>query len=121
MSSMTVTKQQEPTRPFFIVDVEDGSILKEWDGLAHAEVGTGPGGNEKAGLYEYGTDHGFLDVQQEGEVCTMENDNVKTVNLNHGTAGSTAYSYSCPRNTVKEINGAYSPLNDAHYFVRRCF
>src|SRR5690606_25589007 len=30
--------------------------------------------------------------------------------------GNTAFSYSCPRNTVKSINGAYSPLNDAHHF-----
>ena len=46
----------------------------------------------------------------------MNNTNVKTVNLNHGTSGSTAFSYGCYRNTVKQINGAYSPLNDAHYF-----
>jgi len=46
----------------------------------------------------------------------MTNANVKTVNLNGGTSGSTAFSYTCPRNTVKAINGAYSPLNDAHYF-----
>ncbi|WP_277928931.1 M4 family metallopeptidase [Luteimonas aquatica] len=46
----------------------------------------------------------------------MNSTNVKTVNLNGGTSGSTAFSYTCPRNTVKTINGAYSPLNDAHYF-----
>ena len=57
-----------------------------------------------------------MDVAQSGNTCTMQNSNVKTVNLNHGTSGSSAYSYTCPRNTVKEINGAYSPLNDAHFF-----
>ena len=46
----------------------------------------------------------------------MDSANVKTVNLNHGTSGSTAFEYDCPRNTVKEINGAYAPLNDAHFF-----
>jgi vibriolysin len=46
----------------------------------------------------------------------MNNTNVKTVNLNHGTSGTTAFSYTCPENTVKTINGAYSPLNDAHFF-----
>jgi hypothetical protein len=34
-------------------------------------------------------------------------------NLNGGTHGTTAFSYTCPRNTGKTINGAYSPLNDA--------
>ena len=46
----------------------------------------------------------------------MNNANVRTINLNGGTSGSTAYSFTCPENTFKEINGAYSPLNDAHYF-----
>ena len=48
----------------------------------------------------------------------MNSTNVKTVNLNHSTSNtsSTAFSYTCPRNTTKAINGAYSPLNDAHYF-----
>lgn len=78
---------------------------------------TGPGGNLKTGGYLYGTDFDFLDVVEEStNNCTMNNANVKTVNLNHGTSGSTAYSFSCPENTYKYINGAYSPLNDAHYF-----
>ncbi|GGI91268.1 hemagglutinin [Shewanella hanedai] len=105
-----------PTRPFTIVDAKTGSVLKRWEGLTHAEVGTGPGGNVKTGQYEYGTDFGYLDVTEDGDNCTMDSANVKTVNLNHGTGGSTAFEYECPRNTVKEINGAYAPLNDAHFF-----
>ena len=62
------------------------------------------------------TRHGFPDVTQSGTSCTMNNADVKTVNLNGGTSGSTAFSFTCPNNTVKAINGAYSPLNDAHYF-----
>ena len=104
------------TRPMVIVDADTGAILKQWENLQHAAIGTGPGGNQKSGLYEYGTDFGFNDVAQSGSTCTMNNAKVKTVNLNGGTTGSTAFSYSCPRNTVKSINGAYSPLNDAHYF-----
>ncbi|QQQ03550.1 M4 family metallopeptidase [Lysobacter enzymogenes] len=109
-------KGGSPMRPFVIVDANSGKVLKQWDGLNHALVGTGPGGNQKTGQYEYGTNFGFNDVTQSGSTCTMTNTNVKTVNLNHGTSGSTAFSYTCPRNTVKTINGAYSPLNDAHYF-----
>ena len=105
-----------PTRPFIIVDANNGKILKQWDNLQHALIGTGPGGNAKTGQYEYGTTYGYNDVAQSGTTCTMNNTNVKTVNLNHGTTGTTAFAYTCPRNTVKTINGAYSPLNDAHYF-----
>lgn len=105
-----------PTRPFSIIDANTGEILEQWEGLNHALVGTGPGGNSKTGQYEYGTDFGFLDVTQSGSTCTMNNSNVKTVNMNGSTSGSTAFSYTCPRNTVKAINGAYAPLNDAHFF-----
>jgi len=108
-----------PTRPFVIIDANSGRVLKQWDGLTHALSGTGPGGNVKTGQYEYGTGglHPYLDVAVSGSTCTMNNATVKTVNLNGSTgAGTTAYAYTCPRNTVKSINGAYSPLNDAHFF-----
>lgn len=107
-----------PTRPVVIVDAHSGRVIKQWENLQHALVGTGPGGNAKTGQYEYGTDYGYLDVSQSGSTCTLSNANVKTVNLNNGSTNTstTAFSYTCPRNTVKSINGAYSPLNDAHYF-----
>ncbi|WP_343225858.1 M4 family metallopeptidase [Noviluteimonas lactosilytica] len=108
-----------PTRPFVIIDANSGRILKQWDGLTHALVGTGPGGNTKTGQYEFGSGglYPFLDVTQSGSTCTMNNATVKTVNLNGSTGTSTtAWAYTCPRNTTKSINGAYSPLNDAHHF-----
>lgn len=106
----------EPTRPTFILDAISGEILLQYEGLTHQKIGTGPGGNQKTGPYYYGTDYGYLDVAPSGSSCTMYNTNVKTVDLNHGTTGSTAYVYTCPENTYQTINGAYSPLNDAHYF-----
>lgn len=102
-------------RPFFLIDAQSGEVLKHWDGLTHAEA-TGPGGNQKVGRYEYGTDYGSLQVSQSGTTCSLENDNVKTVDLNHGSSGFTAFSFPCSYNDHKEINGAYSPLNDAHAF-----
>jgi len=110
-----------PTRPFVILDAASGKVLKQWEGLTTNLIGTGPGGNQKTGQYEYGTDFGFNDVAVSGTTCTMNNTNVKTVNLNHGTTGSTAFSYTCPRNSSDPINGAYSPLNDAHYFGKVVF
>ncbi|NRD72332.1 M4 family metallopeptidase [Shewanella sp. VB17] len=109
-----------PTRPFTVVDAQTGAVLKRWEGLTHAEIGTGPGGNIKTGQYEYGTDFGYLDVTEDGANCTMNSANVKTVNLDNNatddTSADSAFEFVCPRNTVKEINGAFSPLNDAHFF-----
>ncbi len=103
----------KPSRPFVIVDAVTGQVLKQWEGLNHAEA-TGPGGNKKTGKYVYGTDYGTLHVSDN---CTMENDKVITANLDHSsTKSNKPYQFTCPENTHKEINGAYSPLNDAHYF-----
>jgi len=108
----------QPTRPFVIIDAETRAVLRRWDGLTTAAVGTGPGGNSKTGQYTWGSGgkYGFLDVTQSGTTCTMSNTDVKSVNLNGGSSGTTAYAYTCPNNTFKAINGAYSPINDAHYF-----
>ena len=105
-----------PTSPKVIVDAASGAILKQFDALKNVEIGTGPGGNEKTGQYEYGTDYGFLDVEENGANCTMNSEKVTTINLDHGTSGSTPWTYACPRNTVETVNGGYAPLNDAHYF-----
>ena len=106
-----------PTAPLVIVDADSGKILMQRENFQTAEIGTGPGGNEKIGQYEYGTDFGFLDVAQNGSTCTMETDKVKTIDVNHTTQQTgPAFSYTCPRHTGDSINGGYSPLNDAHYF-----
>jgi len=111
------TEGGEPTRPYQLIDATTGHIIKRWEGLTHQAIGTGPGGNTKVGQYEYGTNFGFLDVLQNGTLCTMQNASVTTVDMTGMTSSyATPFSYDCPRNTLKTINGAYSPLNDAHYF-----
>ncbi len=49
-------------RPFLFIDADSGAVLKQWDGMAYALIGTGPGGNQKTGAYEYGTTRPYLDV-----------------------------------------------------------
>jgi Zn-dependent metalloprotease len=106
-----------PTAPLVVVDADSGKVLMQRENFQTALIGTGPGGNEKIGQYEYGTDFGFLDVAQNGSTCTMETDKVKTIDVNHTTQQTgPAFSYTCPRHTGDSINGGYSPLNDAHYF-----
>ncbi|OOE82152.1 hemagglutinin [Salinivibrio sp. PR6] len=111
----------DPSRPFYMIDADTGEILKHWDGINHATaVGTGPGGNEKTGQYIYGTDYDGFPIDKTGTTCTLENDKVKTVDLENGTTGSTAFTYPCTDssnyNDERYVNGAYSALNDAHYF-----
>lgn len=107
----------QPSRPFYMIDANTGVVLKKWEGMAHREA-AGPGGNTKAGKYEYGTDYGPLIVDDK---CNMATQNVVTVDLRNGESGDTPFHFDCPRNAYREINGAYSPLNDAHYFGQVVF
>ena len=109
------TQCGNPSRFIHFIDVNTGKVLDSFDMLNYA-AGIGPGGNLKVGYYYYGTDYGPFPVTENGSTCTMYSPNVKTVDLNHGTSGTTPYSYTCYENTHKEINGAYCPLNDAQYF-----
>lgn len=81
--------------------------------------GAGPGRNQKTGSYEYGIDYVFWDVTENGSVCTLKNENVYIVDLGNGTNDHLApptHSFECYENLEREVNGAYSPLNDAHDF-----
>jgi pseudolysin/vibriolysin len=107
----------EPTRPFYMLDANTGAVLDQWNGIHHALVGTGPGGNTKTGQYEYGTNFAKMDVIQSGTTCSLDSTNVATYNMNGLTkVPKAAFSYTCPRNTTKAINGGFAPMNDAHFF-----
>ncbi len=107
--------EDAPSRPYTIVDAHSGAVLHSWEGLTTAE-GKGPGGNQKTGKYYYGTDHGPLVVTQAGNSCTMDSPNVATYDMRNKKSGEVLFKFNCPENTYKEINGAFSPINDAHYF-----
>ena len=94
--------------------------------LATTSDATGPGGNQKIGQHQYGTSpYGHLKVTKSGSKCTMDNSDVEVRDCNHGGAGSCGsqpiFSFDCPENTYKEINGGYSPLNDALYYGNSAF
>jgi vibriolysin len=69
-------------------------------------------------MADYGSDFALMDVEQinneSGSTCQMSTDVVDTYDMNHGT--STPFTFGCSQSNYKAINGAYSPLNDAHYF-----
>ncbi len=114
-TSYVVSGNGQPSRPTAIVDANTGQVIQSWNGLTYASA-TGPGGNQKTGQYNYGTDYAALDVTQSGSTCTLDNTNVVTYNLNHGTSGGSIVSFTCPNSNTDAINGAYSPVNDAHHF-----
>ena len=115
--SFIATNTEEPRRPFIMLDANTGVVVDSWEGIHSTTIGTGPGGNTKTGQYEYGVKYGNLDVKQVGTTCSLDSTNVATYNMNSlSRTPSAPHSFTCPRNTVKTINGGYAPMNDAHYF-----
>lgn len=124
------------SRPTGFVDAQTGEVLEHWNEIMTAKNNagkpgsggggsggsstpfdaTGPGGNAKISGYYYGSDYGFLKVSESNGTCTMTNANVKTVNMANSTRRGSVFTFTCPENTYQTVNGAYSPLNDAHYF-----
>ncbi|TAL58718.1 MAG: peptidase M4 family protein [Legionella sp.] len=118
--SFKTLKNNKPMWPFFIVDAQTGKITNQWDNIKNY-IDSGPGGNEKLGEYWYGKD-GLpgLNVTKHGAVCAMENQDIQLINLNstwdynHQIVG--IFQYTCEQSTEENINGAYSPTNDAYFF-----
>nr|NIM13571.1 peptidase [Candidatus Aminicenantes bacterium]NIM80230.1 peptidase [Candidatus Aminicenantes bacterium]NIN19579.1 peptidase [Candidatus Aminicenantes bacterium]NIN43464.1 peptidase [Candidatus Aminicenantes bacterium]NIN86209.1 peptidase [Candidatus Aminicenantes bacterium] len=109
------TEKGNPSQFIYFIDVKTGKVLHSFDMLNYA-AGTGPGGNLKTGYYYYGIDYPGFCVTEAAGTCTMDCPDVRTIDLDHGTSGTTPYSYTCYENTHEEINGAYCPLNDAQFF-----
>jgi len=110
-----------PSRPVFFIDAKNGKIIDSFDSLTFAYDGTGPGGNLKVGQYYYGTTYTKFGVSINGSTCTMNYADCKTVDLNHGTSGTTPFSYTCYENTHENINGGYCPMNDAQFFGQQIY
>lgn len=112
----------QPARPTYLIDATTKEIIQKWNSLMHNRVATGPGGNEKIGKHYYGEDKPKLDVREtkRGE-CFFTNSKVRTVNLDNGYYGAKTFHFPCYENMEKEINGAYSPLNDAQYYGEQVF
>ncbi|MFT4928103.1 MAG: vibriolysin, partial [Phenylobacterium sp.] len=119
-NQQALNPQAQVASPAYIVDANTGVVLSHWNNLHQAEA-TGPGGNEKTGQYEFGVDYPALKVTQQDQQCSLENEQVRTIDYNNYDGPYDTYfdtfSFICPRNEHKVINGAFAPLNDAHFFA----
>ena len=120
-----------PSRPTAFIDAETGDVLASWDNLQTKKGGKpgsggsvnrvpalamGPGGNQRTGQYYYGTDFPELDVLCDGTDCIMDSANVRTKNMNKSTRRGNIFTFTGPENTYQQVNGAFSPINDAQFF-----
>ncbi len=99
-----------------------GEKIADRDGDLELFKVFGPGGNGKTGRYYYGVDYPALRATKSDEddsICLMKNNHVSVFYSIYasGIPGDIKpFSFSCFENDFKEINGAYSPINDAFFF-----
>jgi|GEM_PF-1821653 len=125
VSFYATSKQQLPVMWFsYVTTTKKPIVIKSWNQIPHYED-TGPGGNVVTGKYIYG-EQGLpaLQVSQDGDFCVLDDDHVRVVNLNghneQNALGDTPYDepyrYICGSAERDEVNGAFSPSNDAWFF-----
>ena len=102
-------------RPVLLLDAHQGDILKAEEALTYTG-GMGPGGNGKTGRYQYGKEYPSFDIKELGGKCLLASEHVQTFDLRGGESASAPYAFACYENKGRAVNGAYSPLNDAHAF-----
>ena len=106
-----------PTRPLIYIDAQNGEILSSMENLQTATI-TGPGGNQKTGLYNYGTQFPAYNVSTCG---SLSNANVRTLNMNHKSTGGTLVTFSGCSYDPADVNGAFGVENDAQAFGNAIF
>ena len=122
-----------PERPTAIIDAKTNQTFVQWNDIKTEKVsvkGSGFGGNDKIGVYQFGSDLPYLDLTRDtvAELCFMENTDVKVIDMEHKySSRSIAMKFNCPTNDADiyltgykgdgydRENGAASPTNDALY------
>ncbi|UWU76037.1 PepSY domain-containing protein [Bradyrhizobium huanghuaihaiense] len=111
-----------PTRPVLFIDAITGETVSSYENLQHAQKGTGPGGNAKTGQYAYGSETvPPFEVSEQGSTCQMDSPDVFTEHMNFSAVGTNKpFAFRCYNNAGDDINGAFSPLNDAPILREGC-
>ncbi len=134
ISFMVNTGKGIPKIPTEIVDAKTLKPFVTWNDiktLKQSAEGVGFGGNERVGKYTFGDDFPALEISRDKYLreCYMENTDVKVVDMDgRYWSDNRAMSFPCAEAHVDnqyltghnsdgydEVNGAYSPSNDALY------
>lgn len=113
-------KNNRPVWLFFVIDAQTGAVSKRWNNIK-TYLDSGPGGNEKVHEYWYGKDGlPHLNVEQSGMLCRLQSSKVRLVDVKSTWDWNNdlrnPLQYVCANNTEENVNGAFSPRNDAYYF-----
>lgn len=127
--------------PNYLVDANNGQVLKAWNEARHERVGQGLGGNAfdlpyRPGMFQHGdalpnlASLGKFDVQIANGLCYLQNDSIKVINFENAPVSYgafplsvfdeakhqiEAFSYPCSPDTgyINYSDGASGPMNYA--------
>lgn len=110
-------------RPFYIIDLQDGTILKHWQGLTTngcpiQKQYRAVGGNAKVGRIDYGLEPYCLSPTVKDGVCYLENEHVRVIDMGETVDDTNIQTakFQCKEGYGDRINGAYSPSVDAFFY-----
>ncbi|ESO85431.1 hypothetical protein LOTGIDRAFT_154924 [Lottia gigantea] len=114
-----VVVQNIPQRPITVVDSKDGKILLKFNNLETCKYSkTIYGGNRKLGRIPYSHFFNCQNVDREGNMCSLENEFVRVIDMNSTVNDSITESatFRCNETYIDSVNGAYSPAFDAFFY-----
>lgn len=111
-------------RPFYIIDVRNGEILKHWQGLSSKRCGMNnykvTGGNERMGTIPYGERPFCIHPKIVKRKCFLENKYVRVVDMKFRNDSSSykpkTANFICKRGYLDQVNGGFSPAIDAFFY-----
>ena len=132
--SYRVESSEKLSRPFTLVDANTGDIIKTWEGLSINRIASkervrsnyktdGVGGNLKMGKAAYdGKDYPKLMVTKtENGTCILKNNVARVYHCNNSWSCyrevDAPFTFDCETGFDDKVNGAYSPLNDALFYI----
>ena len=124
-----------PKRPMVILAADTLQPIVQWNNIQTEKdtpvVGSGYGGNQGTGLYQFGADFPALHIERKDKsgLCELDNKDVFVVDMNHWevTLWNSPMTFQCKQpadaywtgksaDGYDKYNGGYSPSDDAMAF-----
>lgn len=127
-------------QPNYIIDANNGEVLRHFDATHSQRIGQGPGGNDavlpfRRGSFQYGSSSrgekalGRFDVTRLGEKCIVANQNIEVVNMKNRAFDDDhfplsideekqypTFSFYCDQSTnyINHDDNGYAPINSGY-------
>lgn len=128
LSLYTNNKSTPISSPNYLIDANNGAILKQWNNARHKNIGQGLGGNAfplpyRAGMFQHGDalpglpSLGKFDVQVKKGKCTVKNDSVMVISLQNKNLGYEAFPVTEFDEQILDLKAFSYPCSKASFYL----